>query len=153
MLKTTSLCLVFMFAVTLFGNDLKKPEKSPRVLLAFEQTRFKSELIEEMKKQLAKAEIEIVVKEHSKEGLAAKAADFDAIFITNSGVRSQVRPWIIEWLAENNKQKDRILLHTTQTSGWKINVEVDAVTSASSRGEVKQLATDYVNRIKKILEK
>jgi hypothetical protein len=126
----------------------------PHVLLAMEKTRFKEQLVGEMKEMLGKEGYEVSVLMHSKKkGLEAKAADFDAVFITNSGAHSKVRPWITEWLAANKAEGNRILLHTTQTRDWKVKADVDAVTSASSRNEVGALAKDYVGRLKAIIDK
>ncbi len=125
------------------------PQK--RVLLAWEQTDFKQELVEAMEPLLEQQGCEVTKVLHSKRGLEAKAADYDAVFITNSGVHSEVRPWITEWLAANQEQAARILLHTTKTGDWTVAADVDAVTSASSKGDVAVLAADYVARIGKIL--
>lgn len=154
MKKQILLSLMLMTAISLLGEttDTKSNSKN-QVLLAFEKTSFKSELIDEMKKQLEETGIKVIVKEHSSGWQEPKAADFNAIFITNSGVRSKVRPWIQDWLKKNSKQKDLILLHTTQTRNWTVKADVDTVTSASSRGDVKKLANDYVSLIKKILKK
>ncbi|MBP7830690.1 MAG: hypothetical protein KA248_12310 [Kiritimatiellae bacterium] len=137
---------VFLAAAVLAQEAPKK-----RVLLAWEKTNFKEALVEEMEQLLAQQGCEVTKVLHSQGGLAAKAADFDAVFITNSGVNSKVRPWITEWLEANKAQAGRILLHTTQTSNWKVIADVDAVTSASSKSGVKALAADYVARIGTIL--
>jgi hypothetical protein len=142
------LCVMAGLAV---GQEVKP---SPRILLALEKTRFKEQLVEEMKQMLAKEGCEVSVLMHSKkEGLAAKAADFDAVFITNSGAHSKVRPWITAWLVANKAQSNRILLHTTQTRDWKVEADVDAVTSASSMNDGATLSKDYVARLKAIAEK
>lgn len=122
-----------------------------RVLLAWEKTDFKQELVEAMEQSLAQQGCEVTKVLHSKSGLEAKAADYDAVFITNSGVHSEVRFWIVEWLAANQAEAARILLHTTKTGDWTVAADVDAVTSASSKGDVKTLAAGYVARIIKIL--
>jgi len=122
-----------------------------RVLLAWEKTDYKQALVEEMERLLKQQGFEVTKVLHAKNGPDAKAADFDAVFITNSGVNSKVRPWITDWLAANKAQSARILLHTTQTSDWKVIANVDAVTSASGKGDLKALAADYVARIGKIL--
>jgi hypothetical protein len=142
------LCVIAGLAV---GEEAKS---SPRVLLALEKTRFKEELVEKIKELLGKDGYEVSVLIHSKKkGLEAKAADFDAVFITNSGAHSKVRPWIMKWLDANKAEGKRILLHTTQTRDWKVNADVDAVTSASSKSEVDKLAKDYVARLKAIISK
>ena len=143
-------CVIVLSAGAVFGQDAAA--KKPKVLLAYEKTRFKTALVEAMQKQLAATGCEVNVVRHSKKGLDAVAADYDAVFITNSGVNSKVRPWIMEWLASNKDQQGRVLLHTTQTRKWPVKVDVDAVTSASSKRDVEELATDYVGRLKGILE-
>jgi hypothetical protein len=147
MRATAALCLTVFLAAAALAQEA--PRK--RVLLAWEKTDFKQALVEEVERLLTQQGCEVTKILHSKRGLDAKAADFDAVFITNSGVNSRVRPWITEWLAANKAQAGRILLHTTQTRDWKVIADVDAVTSASSKGDVSVLAADYVARIGKIL--
>jgi len=142
------LCVMAGLAV---GQEAKP---SPRVLLAMEKTRFKEQLVAEMRQMLVKEGYEVFVLMHSKkEDLAAQAADFDAVFITNSGAHSKVRPWITAWLVANKAQGNLVLLHTTQTRDWKVEADVDAVTSASSMNDVATLARDYVARLKAIVDR
>jgi len=139
-------CWLILVAVLCLGQA-PAHAASKRVLLAWEKTRFKRALIEEMA-QLLEAQGHTVMRlMHSKRGLEAKASDFDAVFITNSGVHSRVRPWITKWLAANKAQAARILLHTTQTRDWQVQADVDAVTSASKKADVKRMAADYVARL------
>jgi hypothetical protein len=140
-------CVTICLAATALAQDAPKK----RVLLAWEKTDFKQALVDEIERLLTQQGREVTKVLHSKRGLDAKAADFDAVFITNSGVNSKVRPWITNWLAANKALAARVLLHTTQTSDWKVTADVDAVTSASSKDDVKALAADYVARIGKIL--
>lgn len=144
---------IVVACVTAFAAAAVLAQEAPkkRVLLAWEQTDYKQALVEEMDRLLTQQGCAVTRLQHSKRGLDAKAADFDAVFVTNSGVHSKVRPWITEWLAANKAHAGRILLHTTQTSGWKVIADVDAVTSASTKGDVKTMAADYVARIGKIL--
>ena len=143
-------CLAGLCVTTATADGEAKGQGKGRVLLAWEKTRFKESLIDEMEELLVAQEFEVVKAEHSKKGLDKSAADFDAVFITNSGVHSKVRPWISEWLEKNKAQSDRILLHTTQTRNWKVEAVVDSVTSASSRADVESLAATYVKRLTKI---
>ena len=142
--------LALVAAVCVGQGAVSAPKK--RVLLAWEKTRFKQALIEEMAKQLEAQGYAVTRAMHSKKGLAQKAADYDAVFITNSGVYSKVRPWITKWLEANKAHAARILLHTTQTSDWKVEAKVDAVTSASKKADVKRMAADYVARLVKKMQ-
>jgi hypothetical protein len=126
------------------GAAVAQTQNPSRVLLALEDTRFKKELVAEMKTILAPKGYKITVVEDSEKQIAAQSAkNFDAVFITNSGVMSKVRPWIVEWLKVNAASKDKILLHTTQKMDWKVVADVDVVTSASDLGIVKKLAAEY----------
>ncbi|MDG5815428.1 hypothetical protein QA601_10080 [Chitinispirillales bacterium ANBcel5] len=116
-----------------------------QILLVYENTRFKNNLIEEMKSLLENGGITVTVAQHSRRGVkVSDAEDYDAIFVTNSGVNSEIRPWIIKWIETINN--DNVLLHTTQTRSWE--PEIDGVTSASNNSEVPALAQDYVKRLK-----
>lgn len=147
MRATVAAWLTVCLAATVLAQEAPKK----RVLLAWEKTDFKQALVEELDRLLTQQGCAVTRVQHSNRGLDAKAADFDAVFITNSGVHSKVRPWITEWLAANKDQAARVLLHTTQTGDWKPVAAVDAITSASSKRDVKGLAADYAARIGKIL--
>jgi hypothetical protein len=152
MRKAMCAMLATMATIALLQNSYAEGE--PRVLLAWEKTRFKGELIKAMESELKAAGFAVTTVMHDKKGMPdVKAADFDAVFITNSGVHSKVRGWVSAWIAKNQEQQDRILLHTTQTSNWEVKADVDAITSASSRKDVKTLAADYVSRLKAMVEK
>jgi len=153
--------IIFLFSINLQAEtkEVKKSvadenvetvnsaEKSPlRILLAMEKTKFKQKLIASMKEILEEQSVEVtVLKNHKKEISEISAEKFDAVFITNSGVRSKVRPWIVEWLEVNNAYSDKILLHTTQTKDWEVKVSVDAVTSASLKNNIDETAQEYVD--------
>jgi hypothetical protein len=129
-------------------------KESAQVLLALEKTRFKENLIEKMKSLLEKDSISVQVIEHSDKGFPVKdPSSYKAIFITISGVHSKVRPWIAEWLDENKDQEAKILLHVTQKSEWKVNADVDTVTSASIMDDVDIHAAGFTARIKAMVEK
>lgn len=143
---------VLMSGFSVFAQDNISSTQKKKVLLAYEQTEFKSALIKEMTAILKKDLIEPVVVEHSNGALDKEdPANYGAIFISNSGVNSQVRPWIVEWLNKNEKYSSVIILHTTQTRDWKVETVVDAVTSASLKKDVKKLAAKYVKMIKILL--
>ena len=143
------ICAVLMTMSAAIAQQAK-----PRVLLGYEKTRFKTALIKQMEQTLNAQGCDVVVVRHSKKkGLGNhKASDFDAVFITNSGAHSKVRPWITNWLNQNKAYGGRVLLHTTQTSNWEVKTTVDAVTSASSKRDANSLAAEYVATLNTILE-
>lgn len=157
-MKTFSTLIILhsLLLAELFVPPAAKAEseaKQINVLLASESTRFKKALIEELDALLKQSGYKVTKADHSRDTWGAiKASDYDAVFITNSGVNSQVRPWIQEWLKKNAESSAFILLQTTQTSDWKVSANVDSVTSASAIKDVKKLAADYHKRIEDALK-
>ncbi len=148
---------VLAFAPALFAQEEASEtapgavSRAPRVLLAYESTRFKDGLIEKMKALLEKENVAFDLVDHAEGGLKSiDASEYRAIFITSSGVKSQIRPWIVEWIGKNDAYQGKMLLHVTQTRDWKPETPVDAVTSASARKETDNLASDYTARLRKI---
>lgn len=126
--------------------------KGPKILIAYEQTSLKKQLITEMKKMLIMSGINVVLAVHAKERpLTQNAADYSVVFITNSGDNAQVRPWIQTWIDKNKEYHNRIILHTTQKNTWEIKTSVDAVTSASAEENVRELTLKYCGAIMKKL--
>ena len=121
---------------------------SVTILLASESTRFKNSLINELETLFTGEGYKIEKVDHSGDNWnKIKADDYDAVFISNSGVNSRVRPWVQGWLNNNRNSSAYILLHTTQTRDWTVSVDVDSVTSASAMRDVKQLAAVYHRQI------
>lgn len=119
------------------------------VLLAYEKTPFKIALMDEMARILKRKGVEATVIEHTKGRLDREdPSGYGAVFVSVSGVNSQVRPWVQEWLNRNEDHAPRILLHVTQTRNWKVEVPVDAVTSASASRDVGRLAAQYAEMVR-----
>lgn len=145
------LALLSIACLTLFTALHAQESSEPaqrRILIAMEQTKFKKQLVEQMKSLLSLKPVTITIVEDSKKELSQhKAADFDLIFITNSGVMSHVRPWVAEWIDNNKADSSKILLHTTKARKWTEEVYVDAVSSASDKKQVPQLAEEYLTKL------
>jgi hypothetical protein len=124
---------------------------SSRVLLAYESTRFKDQLVSDMEDLLTKEQVAVDLVDHQNGGLdSADLSAYDAIFITSSGVKSQIRPWIVTWLDAHEEVHDKTILHVTQTRDWTPQSPVDAVTSASAMKRASALAGEYVGRLRAI---
>lgn len=138
--------LILGLAVSLWAQTAK-----PKVLVAIEPTEFKTALAKEIVAKLEKESLEVVlVEEHKKEIEKHSAANYDAVFISNSGVSSKVRPWIAKWIENNSEHKDKIILHTTKTRDWTEQVTgVDMVSSASKKSDVSLFTKEYVALILK----
>lgn len=147
LMKIALMAIVISSAI--FAEDSQS-----KVLVAFEKTPYKEALTTELVALLEKSAIEVVVVDDHKADLKSHSAEtYDAVFISNSGVQSKVRPWVKEWLAANNKQGPKIVLHTTKTKKWTEQVEVDAVSSASDKDNAKADAQTYFELITAKLNK
>ena len=121
-----------------------------KILLAFEPTRFKKDLMENMIRILDDGSHTVQVVNHKKAGLEGlRSEDFDAVFITNSGAMAKVRPDVTAWLDDNGGNPLNVIVHTTQRTVWTPDVDVDSVTSASLRkkDEIELMAEDLAGRI------
>lgn len=144
------LTVIVSFAL---GTISLKAQSKGSILLAYEKTKFKDALIAELETLFTRDGFTVVVATHSKKGLDGyKASDFRAVFITNSGVNSKVRPWVSDWIKANRNPNTYILLHTTQAKDWKVIADVDTVTSASTQADVKKLANEYYKHISAALK-
>ena len=121
-----------------------------RVLLATEQTRFKTRLIEEVIELLLDGDTFIRIVDHSMGELDKEnPEDYSVVLISNSGVGSRVRPWVTSWI-NSHTQADNIIVHTTwRDLGWspRLPESVDSVTSPSNYGEVVAIAEDLASRV------
>lgn len=153
--------VVIVLLIVLIPNTFPKPkiygpvEAKIRILLAIESTRFKKKLLEELVEQLNDGLVYIeVTKNHKKDLSKYSAADFDVVFISNSGAKAQVRPWVLKWLTENGTTPENVIVHTTQTTEWTPEIEVHSITSASIKGndEIKDLAIEYAGLIRNKLK-
>jgi hypothetical protein len=99
-----ALLLVLSLSVSLWAlsGEYGSPSASGRILLAYEPTRFKNNLVSDMVSILEERGFFITVVDHQAGGLGnLSAADFDAVFITNSGATAMVRVEVVDWLVEN----------------------------------------------------
>ncbi|MDF1567726.1 MAG: hypothetical protein RQ801_08250 [Spirochaetaceae bacterium] len=132
-------------AVESFGNA----RAENRVLIAKENTRYKSRLIDTLIEKLDDGTVAITVADHQRgelDGLDPR--DFDAVFITNSGAQAKVRPDVMRWLNANSANDDNVVLHTTQITDWDPPVQVDSITSASKNSNIDDISDDIIRRIR-----
>jgi hypothetical protein len=115
-----------------------------------ESTSFKDALVEEIIEGLNDGATYIKVIDHKSSLGGVDPRDFTVVFITNSGAKAEVRPWVLEWLESVKNYDDNIILHTTQINDWNPPVEVDSITSASDKDNVGAIAQDIILRIKNL---
>ena len=158
MKKIIFLCLiVFLVQISVFTFEKEYgPEKSKnRILLAYEKTTFKERLIGALVKSLNDEKTYIKIVEHTKnqknnELNNEDPTQYTAVFITNSGVGSRIRPWLLAWLKKYEKNNKNIILHTTIEKDWQPKIDVDSITSASFVTKIKELVKEITDKIKKI---
>jgi hypothetical protein len=149
--------LVLSLTVSLWAlsGEYGSPSASGRILIAYEPTRFKNNLVSDMISILEERGFFITVVDHQAGGLGnLSAADFDAVFITNSGATAMVRVEVVDWLVENGTTPDNVYVHTTQITEWEPQIEVDGVTSASynNRRRTGDLAEEYAQVVIRIAQ-
>ena len=148
MTKLLKTVLVMLVCVLYVSAQDKTQTSNSQVLLALENTRFKKSLIDQIKKLLEEKKYDVKIVDHSKKQLdSIKPSDYDVIFITNSGVNSKVRPWVLNWLEKYKGQTEPVIVHTTQKFDWEVKLDVDALTSASKKGDIDKLARQYSEKI------
>lgn len=148
MTKLLKTVLVMSVCVLYVSAQDKTQTSNSQVLLALENTIFKKSLIDQIKKLLEEKKYDVKIVDHSKKQLdSIKPSDYDVIFITNSGVNSKVRPWVLNWLEKYKGQTESVIVHTTQKFDWEVKLDVDALTSASKKGDIDKLARQYSEKI------
>jgi hypothetical protein len=152
--KAISLSILFMLFLSPLAalEDTYGPvDSETRIVLAYEETRFKNRLMDQLVDLLNDGEVFIQVVDHKDGGLdGISASDYDVIYITNSGATAKVRPWVSAWLRANGNDPDNVIVHTTQTTRWTPRVQVDSVTSASygNSNDIEELAEELSDQIK-----
>ena len=121
-----------------------------RVLIAKEDTVYKKALIRALVDELEDGNTEVVVIDHRKGELdGVDPADYDVVFITNSGAQARVRPEVMAWLDSVAGRDGNVILHTTQITDWEPDVAVDSITSASQKRNIDELVVDIAERIRR----
>jgi hypothetical protein len=116
-----ALLLVLSLSVSLWAlsGEYGSPSASGRILLAYEPTRFKNNLVSDMVSILEERDFSSlwwIIRPAGSANLSA--ADFDAVFITNSGATAMVRVEVVDWLVENGTTPENVYVHTTQITEW-----------------------------------
>ena len=158
MKKTVFLCLViFLMQISLFAleKEYGPKDSKKKILLAYEKTTFKERFINALVKSLNDEKTYIKIVEHTKnkknnELDSEDPTKYTAVFITNSGVGSRIRPWVNAWLKQFEENNKNILLHTTKEKEWQTNVKVDSISSASFVTQIKSLVAEVTAKINKI---
>ncbi len=140
--------LLFVFMAILISIPLFAAQH--RVLIVKEDTGYKKALVQALTEELKRDGTEVVVIDHKNGELAGvDPEDYDAVFITNSGVQGRVRPDVVEWLDSVAGRDGNVILHTTQRNDWTPDVSVDSITSASQKSNISELVADIAERIRK----
>lgn len=154
-----SLVLLASVVTSVWANGEQEGTYGPadaekKILIAYESTTFKNALVKALVEELNDGTKFIELVNHKKTKLEGIASDnYDVVFITNSGATAKVRPWVSEWIVQNNNAPN-IIAHTTQRTEWVPDLAVDSVTSASLWGDDKNinLAKEYAALIENKLK-
>lgn len=119
------------------------------VLIAKENTSYKKTLVKTLVEKLETDNITVTIIDHKDGELTGvDPAEYDAVYVLNSGAQAKVRPAVLTWLNSIRGKDSNVILHTTQRTVWTPEVEVDSVTSASKKSNIDEVTDDVVLRIK-----
>ena len=119
------------------------------VLIAKEDTGYKKALVNNLLEKLEADNITVEVIDHKDGDLSGvNPADYDAVYVLNSGAQARVRPAVQDWLDSVSAADTNVILHTTQRTVWTPQVDVDSITSASKKSNIDEMTDDIVMRIK-----
>ena len=151
------ICLAVLSLITVELGALEEygsATASTRILIASESTRFKNQLVKELVDSLDNNNTYLRVIDHRKKELdQERASEYSAVVIINSGVNSQVRPWVTEWLRDANPRTHIVLLTTYRDRGWEAKYPrgVDSITSPSKVKEAAKVAHSITQRVERIV--
>lgn len=145
--------LLILVGTSVYAESYGDSNSSRQVLIVKEDTGYKKRLIKELISRLEdEGNIYITVVDHRKGELVdLDPADYNAVFITNSGVQAKVRPGVMTWLDKISGKDENVILHTTQTSVWEPAVEVDSITSASRNSNINKISDEIIQKIRVFL--
>ena len=130
-------------------RDAGNVSSNRSVMIVSEWSRYKENLIESLVEDLDDGRTAIFVRNFS-DLPNVTARDHDAIVVINAGVGSEVRSPVVEWL-NSQTYDDNIVVLTTQIYDWTPQITVDSVTSASRNGNIPQVSSDLVRRVRSFL--
>ena len=150
------ICALFL-AVMVYAEDATMEAEDAiddvQILLAYEKTAFKNALVDSLIEEL-EGSFTLTTVLHNKQELTDEVdTAYDAVIIVNSGVNSQVRPWVTAWLNEVEDTEKIILLTTYRDLGWKPRYPegVDSITSPSNRKAIGDLVVQITEKVDAIV--
>jgi len=148
-----------LFALAAIGEIAAAEEfgdpANTRVLLAYEPTRFKNQLVEAVVEGLQEEDFYIKTVLHNKNELRGESTeDYDAVIVINSGVNSRVRPKVSSWLSSLEETEKVVLLTTYRDLGWepKYPDGVDSITSPSKRSDIPEVRDEIIEKVLDIVD-
>ena len=153
-------CILMICLMTPFGCTLKtvdtmetgdKTTAKSKVLIVTQKSRFKGEVVSEIKKALGEnvSYIKVVdVKRLPKESVD----QYSAIVILNSCMAGRPDPRVESFIDDIPDKKKLVVLTTGRLDSWKPDSpEVDAITAASTMSETDAVARTIVDKVRIII--
>lgn len=140
MKKVMLILLIVMFSTAALSAQ--------SVLIAKEDTGYKRALLDVLIQKLESEGFEVEVIDHKEGELeGVNPADYDVVYILNSGAQAQVRPEVLDWLASVAGNDDNVIVHTTKRTEWDEDLEVDSLSSASKKSNIDEVTDDILSRV------
>ncbi len=133
-------------------ESIPDADSQSRVLIATQRTKFKKEVVSEIRRALDRNSI--YIKTVDLKNLRYQDTDaFSAIVIINRAMAGRPDPRVESYI-DYEPQKNKIVILTTgMMDAWKPDTEgVDAITSASALNKSDKIAKIIVNKVLAIVE-
>lgn len=127
--------------------------KSPRLLIATQQSRFKDGVVKKVVEKFKKEKINILVTDVTKLG-EIKRSDWDAAIIITTVQSGQIQDDSHNFLEDNIDNMSHIgIVYTADSGDWKSkDLDIDAISSASDIINIEFVVATILDKSKSLLE-
>ena len=153
-------CLMVLFCMFFLGCTLRSVDTSesggddkdiPRILIAYQKTKFKRHLVSDIRTSLQ--EKPIYIKMIDVKSLRNEfTGNYHAVIIINKCMAGRPDPRVEDFITAAPEKHKIILLTTGMMESWKPeSSEIDAMTSASSLSESSRIARIITGKVEHLI--
>ena len=154
-------CLIILFCLSFFGCTLRSVDTSesgsgkegiPRILIAYQSTKFKRHLVSEIRTSLQ--EKPVYIKMMDVRSLRNESTQrYDAVVIISNCWAGRPDPRVEDFIIGVPEKHKIILLTTGDTDNWQPeSAGVDAITSASKLSDSSRIAQIITDKVEHLIE-
>ncbi len=154
-------CLMVLFGLFFLGCTMKSVDTSesgddeeglPRILIAYQKTKFKRNLVSEIRTSLQQNPVYIKIID-VKLLRNESTENYHAVVIINRCIAGRPDPRVEDFITAVPEKHKIILLTTGMMDNWKPeSSEIDAMTSASSLSESTRIAQIITGKVEHLID-